>query len=430
MSETIPDPRNDPYRFGYRDGFGDGFAIGQKRAAAASDDDRKKQGEGGSGKDEKKDEDDKDGDKGGDKSNDKSDDKKDEKSDKKEGDTNGKKPLYKRPLIVLIVLAVLLALIIGALLFWRHSREYEKTDDAFVDGHAGALASQTAGRVLRLHAEDNQLVHAGDLLVEIDPRDSEARAAQARAQQADAESQLESAKAQVEVRRASSVQAAAATRQDEAQLAKAELDLARFRAVDPDAVPRQQADAAATAVKSARAQVDAARSTERSTRAQTTAAEAQVKTAEAGIEAAKAAVAAADLQVSYARVVAPTDGHVSRRSIEVGNVISVGQPLMSIVSNALWVTANFKETQLTRIRAGQAVEITVDAFPDVHFKAHVDSIQRGTGAYFSMLPAENATGNYVKVVQRVPVKIVFDDDSVRNYPIGPGMSVTPSVSIE
>jgi membrane fusion protein (multidrug efflux system) len=401
------------YRNGYREGFHDGQSEGRSTGGTAA------QAEGGSnyGKD------------GETPPPDAGHQDKDGGEDKPATREAHGKPIYKRPLVVMIVLAVVLALVIAAIVFWRHSRHHEKTDDAFIDGRASTVAAQTAGRVAALRVDDNQRVNAGDVLLEIDPRDNDARAQQARAQLADAQSQLDAANAQVEVRRAAVLQAAAETRQAETQSTQAAQDAARFKVVDPNAVPKQQADTAESAAAAARAALDAARSTERSMRAQVGATEAQVRTAEAGVQAARAAVAAAELQVSYTRVVAPTAGRVTRRQVEAGNVVSLGQPLMAIVSESLWVTANFKETQLTRMQPGQAVEITVDAFPDVHFRGHVDSIQRGTGAFFSLLPAENATGNYVKVVQRVPVKIVFDDDAFKRYAIGPGMSVSPDVDI-
>ncbi|HEX7640463.1 MAG TPA: HlyD family secretion protein, partial [Burkholderiaceae bacterium] len=150
----------------------------------------------------------------------------------------------------------------------------------------------------------------------------------------------------------------------------------------------------------------------------------RIATAEAGLE-------AAELQLGYTHVRAPIDGRVTRRSVQVGNVVAVGQPLLAVVSRDLWVTANFKETQLAHMRLHQPVSVSVDAYPDVKFAAHVDSVQRATGAFFSLLPAENATGNYVKVTQRVPVKIVFDHPGdLARYAIGPGMSVTPVVDLD
>jgi membrane fusion protein (multidrug efflux system) len=204
----------------------------------------------------------------------------------------------------------------------------------------------------------------------------------------------------------------------------------RFRNVDPDAVSKRQADSAYADARSAKARLDAARASANATAAQVKAAQAQVRVAQANIETARANNAAVELQLSYTHVVAPIAGRVTRRSVDVGNVISIGQPLLAIVSNDLWVTANYKETQLTKMTVGQVVDVKVDAFPDVSFSGHVDSIQRGTGSFFSMLPAENATGNYVKVVQRVPVKIRFDrPEDLARYAIGPGMSVKPDVQL-
>ncbi|HEX7686311.1 MAG TPA: HlyD family efflux transporter periplasmic adaptor subunit, partial [Burkholderiaceae bacterium] len=159
--------------------------------------------------------------------------------------------------------------------------------------------------------------------------------------------------------------------------------------------------------------------------------QANVEVAAAQVATAQAALKAADIQLGYTHVRAPISGRVAKRSVDVGNVVAIGQPLLAIVSDDLWVTANYKETQLKKMRLHQPVTIEVDAVPGVKFAGHVDSLQRATGAYFSMLPSENATGNYVKVTQRVPVKIVFDHpEDLKRYPIGPGMSVKPSVDLD
>ena len=424
----LPEPEPHPYRTGYRDGFRDGVAAAEqlvresakKKDGGDKPEDDTKKGTGKQG-DEKQDEAKHDDKKEGDDKDDK------DKDDKKD---DGKPPLWKRPAVVAIVLLVVLALIIGGIVFWRRSKQHESTDDAFIDGQTSQVAAQVAGRVAKLYVTDNQLVKAGDPLLDIDSRDNDQRVAQSRAQLANAQGQVEEATAQISVRRASAAQAEAAARQSESELTKAAQDLARYRSVDPDAVPRQEVDAAQAAEKSARARLDAARQSARAARAQVDAALAQVRAGQAQVAAAKADLSSAELQGSYTHVTAPITGRVSKRTVEPGNVIANGQALMALVSEALWITANYKETQLTRMRPGQAVEITVDAFPKVSFRGHVDSIQRGTGAYFSALPAENATGNYVKVVQRVPVKIVFDDDRLKNYAIGPGMSVKPDVQLD
>ena len=415
-----------PYRVGYREGFRDGVTEAGKHAHEDGD---KKGGEGG----DEKPGDDKPGPEGqGEGEKDDGKPGQDKREDDKEGDgkkDDGKPPLWKRPVFVAAVLLVLLVLIVVAIVFWRHSKHHESTDDAFVDGQTSQIAAQVAGRVSKLYVTDNQLVHAGDPLLDIDSRDNDQRVAQSRAQLANAQGQVEEASAQVGVRRATAAQADASVRQSESELTKASQDLARYRAVDPDAVPRQEADAAQAAERSARARLDAARMNARAAHAQIDVALAQVRAGSAQVEAAKADLSSAELQGSYTHVFAPITGRVAKRSVEPGNVISNGQALMALVSEALWVTANYKETQLDRMQPGQAVDITVDAFPDLVFHGKVDSIQRGTGAFFSMLPAENATGNYVKVVQRVPVKITFDDDAYKRYAIGPGMSVKPDVQL-
>jgi membrane fusion protein (multidrug efflux system) len=415
--ESVPDGLQATYRDGYRTGFGDGFDQGARQQRPSASDARSEKPDP---KDQEKQKPEADG-KVQDK---KADEKPDGKGDKKQT------PVYKRPVVVLIVIVVVIGLVIAGLLFWRHSRKHESTDDAFIDGQASRIAAQAAGRVTRLYVTDNQEVKAGDPLIEIDSSDVQARVDQAHAQLETAQSQVEQAEAQVESVRANGAQADAAVRQAEADETRAAQDLARFRTVDPDAVSRRQADSATADERSARAKLDAARSNARAAVAQSKAAQAQVRVARAGVDTARANSAAAELQLGYTHVVAPIAGRVTRRSVDVGNVISIGQPVLAIVSHDLWVTANYKETQLTEMRVGQAVDVKVDAFPDVTFTGHVDSIQRGTGSFFSMLPAENATGNYVKVVQRVPVKIVFDrPGDLSRYAIGPGMSVTPDVQL-
>ena len=420
-----PQPGPMPYRLGYREGFRDGYGEAERRTQSNGNDgngkgdDDGKQDEGKQNAGEERD--DSDADK-------KDGDKKD--GDKKDGeDDQGKTPLYKRPLVVGGILLVLLILVIAAIVFWRHSSHHETTDDAFIDGNTNQVAAQIGGRVRKLYVADNQHVNAGDPLIDIDSRDNEVKVAQSRGQLAQAQGQYDQAEAQIAVQRANVAQAEANVREAEADLIKAAQDLGRYKAVNPDAVPRQQLDQAVSAERTARAKRDAMVMAARSARAQIEVSLAQVRAGKANVDAARANVDAAALQNSYARVVAPMTGRVAKRTVEPGNVVSEGQVFMAIVSEDVWVTANYKETQLTKMKPGQPVDVVVDAYPDVAFRAHVDSIQRATGAYFSMLPAENATGNYVKVVQRVPVKIVFDDGKIRDYVIGPGMSVTPDVTL-
>ena len=255
----------------------------------------------------------------------------------------------------------------------RFAFTHESTDDAFIDGHIITIAPKVAGQVTAVHVEDNQLVKAGDVLVEIDPRDYQAKVAEQRGK-------LDAAIAEAD---------------------RAAADVARYEQIyQHDEVSRQQLDNARAAAASAQATVAKERG----------------------------ALEQDELNLSYTHITAPQDGRVTRKSVETGSYVPVGQALLTIVPENVWVTANFKETQLTRMQPGQKVSIKVDAYPDRTLEGRVESIQSGTGARFSLLPPENATGNYVKIVQRVPVKIVFAEGTDMRL-LTPGMSVVPSVSV-
>jgi membrane fusion protein (multidrug efflux system) len=373
-------------------------------------------------------------DEGGKDGKDKSEDKgKENKDDKDEKDKDGKKeggdekdgdkgddkkpmpPEKKRRLIILGVIAGIIVIILG-IAFWLYERQFETTDDAFIDGHISQISPQAGGRIATIDVDDNQQVEQGQLLVEIDPRDYQQKLDEAIAQGAQAEAQLQQQKATVE-------QAEANVEVSEAQAFQADQDLKRFINVDQRAISHQQLDNAIANAKSAHAKLDADRQA-------VEAANAQVATAAANLQGAQAAISNAKLQLSYCTITAPIAGKITRRTVEIGNVVSPGQPLLAVVSNDLWVTANYKETQLDHMHVNDPVRIRVDSFPDVDFAGHIDSIQKGSGSVFSTLPAENATGNYVKVVQRVPVKIIFDDAGQRDqYPLAPGMSVDPRVTV-
>jgi membrane fusion protein (multidrug efflux system) len=324
---------------------------------------------------------------------------------------------------------VLMALIVGGTLYWLNARHFESTDDAFVDAYTTQIAPRVAGQVTKLLFTDNQHVTAGETLMLIDPRDYQAKLDQAKAQQASAEATVHQAQAQVVVQQAGVDQAAANVQVAQSDLVQARQDYDRFQAINPHAVTRQQIDAATAAFHSAQAKLEASRQSVDGARAQVTAAQAQVLAAQASLQQAAANTRAAELQLSYCTIVAPVAGIVTHRSVDAGNYVSPGQPLFALVQDDRWVTANFKETQLASIRPGQVVDLSIDAVPSVTFHGKVDSFQAGTGTVFSTLPAENATGNYVKIVQRLPVKIVFDDKRVKDYPLVPGMSVTPSVRV-
>ena len=307
---------------------------------------------------------------------------------------------------------------------------YESTDDAFVEGHVTAVAAQVPGRVAQLLGHDNQAVNKGDLLLQIDPRDFEARLAQAQANHTAAQSQLEQAKSQFSAAQATAQEAQAGLVAVEAQASYAETNLTRLKTIGVSGVSQDQIDAAQTQVRATSADVLVARSKISAADAQVTLAQANIATAEANIGQSEAAVRQAELNLSYTKVTAPEAGRVTRRVVEQGNYIQPGQSLLAIVPKNIWVVANFKETQLTHMRPGQPAEVEVDAYPQFKFKGHVDSIQNGAGARFSLFPPENATGNYIKVVQRVPVKIVLDETPESGLALGPGMSVVPKVRVK
>lgn len=313
--------------------------------------------------------------------------------------------------------------------YYRFVLPFETTDDAFVEGHVTPIASQVSGRVGQLLVSDNQDVNQGDLLVQIDPRDYEAKLAQQKANLTAANSQLEQAKAQFAAAEASAQEAGAGLVAIEAQASYAKTNLTRLESIGVSGVSQDQIDLGRTQVRSTSADVLAAQNKVAAATAQVELSKANIATAEAQIAQCEAAVRQAELNLSYTKVTAPEAGHVTRRVVEQGAFIQPGQSLMAIVPHHIWVIANYKETQLTHMRPGQPAEVEVDAYPGRKFKGHVDSIQNGAGARFSLFPPENATGNYIKVVQRVPVKIVLDELPDNSLALGPGMSVVPKVHV-
>ena len=338
---------------------------------------------------------------------------------------------FRRPLVrISLVLGVVILLVVGVM-FWRYERRFESTDDAFVDARIVRLAPQIAGRVVRVYVNDNDLVRAGQILVEIDPGDVRARLQQVIAQKAAAETEFEQAQTQIHTAAASYAQAQSVAVGAAAQAANAARDFKRYsdlQATNPLAVAQAQIDQAATTAQSTAAQEKAARQQAIGAEAAIAAARAQAAGATARIQTLDAQVQEARLNFGYAKIVAPVDGHISQRKVAVGSYVDPGAQMLAIVPLQMWVTANFKETQLALMRPGQFVDIAIDACPNADGEGHVDSIQRGAGQAFSLLPPENATGNYVKVVQRVPVKIVFERVP-RNCPLGPGLSVVPKVTV-
>jgi membrane fusion protein (multidrug efflux system) len=342
-------------------------------------------------------------------------------------------PWYRRPLLMGgLFLAVIVVVVVGTL-WWLHSRHYESTDDAFVDILPQQVSAQVAGRVTRVLVRDNQEVAVGDLLVELDSADWRTKLAQADAAVAQAKAQLAQAVAQRGLFAAQAEAARANLGVAETNADNAAQYLRRFEGLrrdDPGAVSQQQWDNAVAAQKTSAAQVEAAKKSVTAAEAQVTYADSLAEAARAAQRGADAQVEQANLNISYTQVRALVAGRASHIQVATGNFVQPGAALMAVVPRDVYVTANFKETQLAEMRNGQPVELTVDAYPDFKLTGHVDSVQAGTGQSFSALPAENATGNWVKVVQRVPVKIALDqipDDPLRR--LGPGMSAEVKVKI-
>lgn len=355
-----------------------------------------------------------------------------------------KTPLFHRTGVIVGAAAVLVVAILYVGTIFFHSLTHESTDDAFIDAHIVSVSPKIAGRVSAVRVRDNELVHKGDLLLEIDPRDVSAMVAQrsaaldvAKAHLENAQMSAEQAQAHVNTLLAAYASAKASTAATAADAAKVQGDLQRARGlIESGAISKQefahsQADTTSSqaTLESKKKQLQAAEAFAQEGKKQAGSAQAQVGAAKAEVAQAQAELQQAELQKSYTKITAPETGRVTNKSIEPGAYVQVGQPLFAIVPPQVWVTANFKETQLTEMRPGQPAEVAVDAYPDRPLHGHVDSIQAGSGARFSLLPPENATGNFVKVVQRVPVKIVLDEQPGVQQILGPGMSAVPDVKV-
>lgn len=395
----------------------------------SQDSDTEDKSRGPDGSDKRAEDREKDGDAQDKGKNEAEDEKKQEGENEKEDDGP---PLYKRPIFWIIFGVVAAILIIGGLLYWSHARKYASTDDAFVDAHIVRIAAQTSGQLTRVIDRDNRHVNQGQLLAVIEPGQPEAQLAEAQAGVKQADAAIEQAQAKAISALATERQAAASAVAPAAQALRAADDYRRYAALkklDPAAAAATQVEQARTESQAQAAQADAAQRQADSAHADYLAAEKDIKAARAQRAAALARVQQAQVINGYLRIVAPIPGQVVNRQVNVGSYVAPGQQLLAIVPDKMWITANFKETQLTHMRVGQPVEIRIDAYPGVKFHGHVDSIQHGAGQAFALLPPQNATGNYVKVVQRVPVRILFDGSEWRKYDIGPGMSVVPTVKV-
>ncbi len=356
-----------------------------------------------------------------------------------DGQEKGEKPAegekkpspFKNPIVLAAIGGVTVLIVIAALIFWLYARNYQSTDDAFVDVQIVRVAPQISGLVTKVEVDDNQQVKLGEPLVEIDSADAQTRVAESQAKKAQAQSQVDNARVQISVAQAGYEQAMADVGAAQAQSDNAAKDLARYRALqatNPQAVAQQQFDQALAQARSSGAQLDAALKAAKAKADQIAAAQTQVQSGEQQVKAAQSELNAANLNFGYAHIVAPVAGTIAQKTIAAGNYVQPGTQMMALVPLNVWITANFKETQLDLMRPGQPATVKVDACPQAKVRGHVDSIQRGAGQAFGLLPPENATGNYVKVVQRVPVKIVLDQVP-HDCPIGPGMSVEPKVKV-
>ena len=342
----------------------------------------------------------------------------------------GRRSILRRPLFWIFILVAVAAIIAAALYWWFEKRPYETTDDAFIAADIVQISPQISGQIVAAPVQNNSHVGKGDTLASIDPASAKANLAEAKAQAEKAKAGLNEAR--VGVTQAGNQEAEAeakltslqVTAQNEQETLTRDLKLEQSSARP---ITQKQIDNDRAAARAAQAQAEAGRRAVTTARTAIDVAKAKVRSAQATVDAAQSQVRSAAIDLSHTTITAPLAGQIVQKNINIGSYATAGQPMMALVPDNLYVTANFKETQLSDIRVGQAVDLHVDAFPNVHFHGKVVSIQHGAGQAFQLLPPQNATGNYVKVVQRVPVRISIDAADLAKYPLGPGMSVVPSI---
>lgn len=353
----------------------------------------------------------------------------------------------KRKKIAIAVFSLIF--IIGAVilyLYLDYKSRHITTDDAFVEGRIHTIATKINGTVKAIYVRDNQFVKKGDLLIEIDPADYEVKVREAlsgldaeRAKLSEIEARIEVSKRQLSELEAGVETNRANLELHEANLKQAERELKRAEELyREEIIPKERYEKAETAYKVALAQVRLAREQLKRTEKAIDSQKAIIKQTEtarkiqlSSIKQKDSLLKEAELNYSYTKIYSPADGYITKKSVETGNQIRPGQPLMAVVPlNDIWIVANYKETQLEKIRPGQRVRIKVDSYPGRVFYGKVESIMAGTGSVFSLFPPENATGNYVKVVQRIPVKIVINSDTDPQHLLRIGMSVVPTVIVE
>jgi membrane fusion protein (multidrug efflux system) len=336
-------------------------------------------------------------------------------------------PKRRHPLVILAAIVLLVIIAAATTSFFVIGGGHESTNDAYVESRVVRISPKVSGQVISLRVDDNDAVKAGDLLLEIDPVDYQAKVDQATAAVTAAESAVEQSKAAVLRADANVGEAQAAARAAATEAIRRASDYRRYAAMGTDGVSAQQVETAQHAMDAAKDQKDAAEKKAVAAAAELNVARTNIGSAEAQVAAAKAQLRFAQLQLQYTKIYAAESGNITKRNVESGDFVSAGQPLLAVVRTERWVVANFKEVQLHHMRIGQPVEVKVDSFPDAPLHGHVQSLQSGTGSRFELLPPENATGNWVKVVQRLPVKIVFEPDQPASKRLEPGMSAEVSV---
>lgn len=346
---------------------------------------------------------------------------------------------------VLIFAAIALVGIIVAALYLQYRKTRIATDDAYIEGRVHVVAARIPGTVTRVHVSDNQLVRKGDLLLEIDAADLEARMTEAesglnteksrlaeaatrveaaRVQLTELEHRVQTARAQLELQNVNLRQAGLDIKRAENLIKKGAISQERYERT------RTGHDSAVAQVKAAEDQVKQAESAIQVQNAVIRQAVSAQRSQASTIKKGEAQLRASVLNVSYTKIFAPSDGHITKKSVQAGNQLQPGQPLMAVVPlDDIWIVANYKETQLEKVRPGQKVSIKVDSYPGKIFEGNVESIMAGTGSAFSLFPPENATGNFVKVVQRIPVKIVLDRNADAEHILRVGMSVEPTILV-
>jgi len=353
----------------------------------------------------------------------------------------------KRTLII-VGMVILLIIIFFGVRYWMYASSHETTDDAYTAGHTHQISPRISGTIEKVLVDDNWYVEAGQPLVRLDPSDNQVALERAQAQLKQSEGQAWQARAAIAQAEAELKQKQAQVTQSNAQMSQvsAQTEIAQINfdrdsqlfQKDMKAVAKADVDSTKATLDSAKANLDAAKATVDSNvaavetaKADLQSAQAQLESANAAVSAAKAAVANAELQLAYCTIPSPVNGRIAQKTAEAGNQVQPGGALMAVIEDNVWVLANLKETQTKRVEIGQPVEINIDSIPGHTFAGKVDSLQPGSGSNFALLPPDNATGNFIKIVQRIPVKIVFDPESIRDFrsKIVPGLSTEPSIDV-